>query len=255
MNRLFLLLGLAAFGAGCGTNCPAPSLRVYWTPGASGPVAGFSVPGLAAAGFSPQLDCTAAGLDASAPIATSPRIEVRVNDVPVTCSYPDPCVGSDWQCSTGGVDIGAYPVVGGANKVEIFGYDGSGNLKYYGRDDIADACGFVVTGVVSDGQPGPLGIDYAFTDSAACQPGSSIDWDLRAGLATPFDTGSVACGGVNPFDVYGGANVPAGVYTLANVAEVVGATSYHAYCSAAPFVHAGPETVLVDMAPSNATCF
>ena len=40
-----------------------------------------------------------------------------------------------------------------------------------------------------------------------------------------------------------------------NVAEVVGSTSYHAFCSSTPFVHAGPENLLVNMAPSTGACF
>ncbi len=253
MNRLFVLLGLAAFGAGCGTYSSAPcmpnSLTVYWAPGATGPVAGFSVPGLLAAGFPSQLDCAGAGIA---------RIEVDVNGVPVNCSG-GVCVGADWACGspgTGGMQTAGYPLQGGDNVVDVFGFDAGGNQKYAGEVHVYATCGGdPVVGVVSSGVAGPLSIDYAFTDSSPCQPGSSIDWDLRSGLSAPFDTGSIACGTTNPFDVYRGAAVPAGVYTLVNVAELVGTTSYHAYCSATPFVHAGPESVLVDMAPSNATCF
>ena len=253
MNRLFLLLGLAAFGAGCGTYSSVPcvpnSLTVYWAPGATGPVAGFSVPGLLAAGFPSQLDCAGAGIA---------RIEVDVNGVPVNCSG-GVCVGADWACDypgTGGLQTAGYPVQGGDNVVDVFGFDASGNQKYAGRVHLYADCGAdPVVGVVSSGVAGPLSIDYAFTDSVSCQPSSYIAWDLRAGLSAPFDSGSVLCGRVNPFDVYGGANVPAGVYTLAGVQEEVGTSVYHALCSSTPFVHAGPENLVVDLPPSAVACF
>src|SRR5512143_1987506 len=120
MNRLLVVLGLAVFGAGCGTDCPTPALRVYWTPGATGPVAGFTVPGLVANGFAPQLDCATVGL-----AAAGARVELRVNDQPIDCAYPDPCVGRDWACETGGVDVVGGPVTRDGDKVEVFAWDGA----------------------------------------------------------------------------------------------------------------------------------
>lgn len=247
MNRLLLLLTIAAAGAGCGgrTVCNTPSIRVYWTPGSTPPVAGFSVPGLFAAGFPTELTCAEAGVAV---------VQIFVNGVAVSAGST-----YDWPCTTGGVDLGGYPLGSGTNTVEIYGLDApGGNLKYYGRTDVPGSCNMVVDGVISNGVAGPLGINYAFVGgSASCQSGSSIVWDLRSGGASgpAFDSGSIACGTTDPFDVYGGANVPAGVYTLVNVAEVVGSTSYHAYCSTTPFVHAGPESLLVDMPASTATCY
>jgi hypothetical protein len=233
MTRAFLLLPLAALASGCySSSSRYCDVSVYWTPGPP-PNGGFQVPGLVAAGFPPQLDCSAAGVS---------TIQVFVNNVP----------SSNWPCTTNGVTISLRE---GTNSVQIDGYDSLGNLKYSSGPVGVNACLDGAVGIFSQGVDDTLGIDYAFTDAANCQAGSQITWDLRSGLATPFDAGSIACGGPNPFLVNGGAAVPAGVYTLVNVAEVVGTTSYHAYCNATPVVHAGPETLLVDMAPSDATCF
>ena len=235
MTRAFLLLPLAALVSGCYSSSPCYGgyLNAYWTPGPP-PNGGFVVPGLVAAGFPAQLDCATAG------VAT---VEFFVNGVH----------DSTWPCTTGGVSVSIAS--GGTYSVQVDGYDSVGNLKYSSGPVAVDACGDTNVGVFPQGVGGTLGIDYAFTDLAACQAGSQITWDLRSGLATPFDGGSIACGGTNPFLVNGGAAVPAGVYTLVNVAEVVGTTSFHAYCNATPVVHAGPESLLVDMAPSTGTCF
>lgn len=231
------------------------TLRVYWTPGMTGPVAGFTVPGLAAAGFPPQLDCPAAGLS-----LPGSRVEVRVNGVTLSCRYPDPCVGTDWQCPTGGVQVtGGYPLQPVSNMVEIFGYSdapSAQSMTYYGRLDQPASCGLTTVGVVSAGLAGTLGMAYAFTPFANCHPATNISWDLRAGTAggAVYDTGSVACGSTNPFEVTGGLQVPAGVYTLVNVAERDASTSWHAFCSTTPFVHAGDEILQVDLPASTATC-
>jgi hypothetical protein len=262
MNRHLLLLAAAVLGAGCGSrDCPAQALRIYWTPGATGPTAGFSVPGLVAAGFPAQMGCAAAGLDNPTFSATGPRVEVRINDVQVACRYPDPCVGTDWACTTDGIEVVGYPLQAGGNKVEVFGYSGlpsSSTMTFYGGVEQPAGCDLTTIGVVSGGLAGPLGIDYVFVPTANCHSATSrIDWELRSGVATGpvFDTGSVLCGGTNPFLVYGGADVPAGVYTLTNVAELDATVSYHAYCSSSPLIHAGGETLLVDMPLSGASCF
>ncbi|HSB19953.1 MAG TPA: hypothetical protein VLD85_08105 [Anaeromyxobacteraceae bacterium] len=253
MTRAFLLLPLAALVSGCYSSgyssgpCYPGYLNVYWTPGPS-PNAGFEVPGLVAAGFPAELGCAAAGVTG---------VQVFVGGQIAPCSGGGGfCVDANtWVCGTGGVSVAI--TAGGTYSVQVDAYDSQGNLKYTSGPVAASAsdCGDSAVGVFSQGVDGTLGIDYAFTDLAACQAGSQITWDLRSGLATPFDGGSIVCGGTNPFLVNGGAAVPAGVYTLVNVAEVVGTTSFHAYCNATPVVHAGPESLLVDMAPSTGTCF
>jgi len=234
MTRAFLLLPLAALASACYSSSPCYGgyLNVYWTPGPP-PTAGFVVPGLAAAGFPPQLDCATAGVT---------TVEFFVNGVH----------DSTWPCNTGGVSVSIAS--GGTYSVQVDGYDSLNNLKYSSGAVAVDACGDTNVGVFPQGVAGTLGIDYAFVPAASCQAGSDIVWDLRSGLSAAFDSGSIACGGTNPFLVAGGAQVPAGVYTLLNVAEVVGTTSYHAFCGA-PFPHAGPETLVVDMPAPTGTCF
>ncbi len=247
MTRAFLLLPLAALAAGCYSSnpCYAPFLNVYWTPGAA-PNGGFQVPGLTAAGFPAQLGCVDAGVDA---------IEVTVGGVLWPCE-PGYCASGAnagrWRCSVGGVSVPLN--VGGTYDVTVDAFDSSGNLKYSSPVVLAGAsdCGDSAVGVFSQGVAGTLGIDYAFVPAASCQPGSVIEWDLFSGT-TPFDLDSIACGGTNPFLMNGGAAVPAGVYTLDRIAEVVGTTSFHAFCGA-PFPHAGPETLLVDMPTPTGTC-
>jgi hypothetical protein len=236
MTRAFLLLPLAALASGCYSSSPCYSgyLNAYWTPGPP-PTAGFVVPGLVAAGFPAQLDCATAGVT---------TVEFFVNGVH----------DSTWPCTTGGVSVAIAS--GGNYSVQVDGYDSVGNLKYSSGPVAVSAsgCGDTNVGVFPQGVDGTLGIDYAFVPAASCQAGSDIVWDLRSGLSTAFDSGSIVCGGTNPFLVAGGAQVPAGVYTLLNVAEVVGTTSFHAFCGA-PFPHAGPETLVVDMPAPTATCF
>lgn len=252
MTRAFLLLPLAALASGCYSSSYSPgpcypgNLNVYWTPGAA-PNAGFRVPGLVAAGFPSELGCAAAGVAG---------VQVFVGGTIAPCSGGGFCIDANtWLCTTGGVSV-AIPS-GGTYDVQVDAYDANGNLKYSSGPVAAAAsgCGDTSVGIFPQGVAGTLGIDYAFTDAASCQAGSQIVWDLRSGLSTAFDTGSIACGGTNPFLTNGGAAVPAGVYTLVNVAEVVGTTSFHAYCNSTPVVHAGPESLLVDMAPSTQTCF
>jgi hypothetical protein len=248
MTRVSLLLPLAALAAGCYSSnpCYAPFLNVYWTPGAA-PNGGFQVPGLVAAGFPQQLGCTDAGVDS---------VQVFVGGIIVPCTGGGGfCVDSStWLCSTGGVSV---PLdIGGTYDVQVDAYDANANLKYSSGVVLAGAsdCGDSAVGVFPQGRPGTLDIDYAFVPPANCQAGSTIDWDLRSGLSAPFDTGSIACGTTNPFRVNGGVSLPAGVYTLDSIAEVAGGTSIHAFCGA-PFPHAGPETLIVDMPFSTATCF
>jgi hypothetical protein len=238
MNRAFLLSSLAALASGCYNHpCYTPYLNVYWRPGPP-PNAGFVVPGLVAAGFPAELDCAEAG------VATVKFFVNGVHD-------------STWPCTTGGVSIALGS--GGTYDVQIDGYDASGNNLMYTSGPIAiraSGCGDTSVGIFPDGVDGTLGIDYAFVPPANCQPGSQIVWDLRSGTSAAFDTGAVTCGTTNPFLVFGGGAVPAGVYTLVDVAEVVGSSpAFHVACSSTPFVHAGPETLLVDMPAPTATCF
>jgi hypothetical protein len=245
MTRSLLLLPLAALAAGCqsSSRCDPPFLNVYWTPGQV-PNGGFQVPGLVAAGFPNQLDCAVAGVDG---------VQVRIGGVIASCSG-GLCLDPDtWLCGTRGVSV---PIPGGgAYDVRIDAVDASGNPKYTSGIVVAEAssCGGSAVGVFSQGIAGALGIDYAFTDTANCQPGSNIVWDLRAGLSTPFDTGSIACGTTNPFQVNGGLDVPAGVYTLDSITEVAGTSVSHALCLST-FVHAGPETLPVELPVPTATC-
>lgn len=237
MTRAFLLLPLALLASGCYSSSPCYGgyLNVYWTPGPP-PTGGFVVPGLAAAGFPAQMDCATAGVS---------TVEFFVNGVH----------DSTWPCTTGGVSVSIAS--GGTYSVQVDGYDSLNNLKYSSGAVAVDACGDTSVGVFPQGVAGTLGIDYAFVPAASCQAGSQIAWDLRSGLASGgvFDSGSILCGTTNPFLMNGGAAVPAGVYTLLNVAEVVGTTSYHAFCSTTPFVHAGQEVLTVDMPLSTGTCF
>jgi hypothetical protein len=245
MRRALLLLPLAALGAGCQASspCDAPFLNVYWTPGHV-PNGGFQVPGLIAAGLPNQLDCAVAGVDG---------VQVRIGGVVVPCSG-GLCLDPDtWLCSTRGVSV---PIsAGGTYDVRIDALDANGNLKYTSGIVVAEAtkCGGSAVGVFSQGIAGTLGIDYTFTDTATCQPGSNIVWDLRTGLSTPFDTGSIACGTTNPFLVNGGLAVPAGVYTLDSITEVSGTSVSHALCLST-FVHAGAETLPVELPVPTATC-
>jgi hypothetical protein len=248
MTRAYLLVPLAALAAGCYSSnpCYAPYLNVYWTPGAA-PNGGFQVPGLPAPGLPAQLGCTDAGVDA---------VEVTVGGLFQPCE-PGSCgTGANagrWRCGVGGVSVPLN--VGGTYDVTVDAFDSSGNLKYSSPVVAAGAsdCNDSAVGIFSQGVAGTLGIDYLFVPAANCQAGSQIEWDLFSGTSTPFDSGSIACGTTNPFLVNGGFAVPAGVYTLDRVAEMVGVTSIHAFCGA-PFPHAGPETLIVDMPASTGTC-
>lgn len=255
MNR-FLLLPAAALltATGCVSNdgrvdCFPPNLNVYWTPGPP-PTGGFQVPGLVAAGYPAELDCADAGV-------VSVQVFVHGSIVPCVGGAANCVDANSWRCTVGGVSV---PIAsGGTYSVEVDGFGSTGNLKYVSTDSIgAFSCGDTAAGVFPQGLSGTLGIDYAFIPAANCQPGSDIVWDLRRGLSTAFDTNSIACGTTNPFDVYGGFDVLAGVYTLDSIAEVVGTTSYHALCSYT-FVHAGDESgsaaLIVNMPLPTATCF
>lgn len=251
MNRVFLLSTLAAALVGCygskQVTCDPPELHIYWTPGPP-PNGGFTVPGLVAAGFPSSLGCTDAGVTG---------VQLTVGGVLQPCTTAGFCVDiNTWRCDTGGLTV---PLGSGGNySVAIDAFDAAGNLKYTSFDNVpVPGCNVSAVGIFTLGVPGTIGLDYAFTPAANCQPASDITWDLRSGFATPFDSGSIACGFTNPFTVNGGAAVPAGVYTLANVAEVAGSpsVSFHAFCSSTPFVHAGPETLIVDMPASTQTCF
>jgi len=269
MNRAFLLPTIAAFASGCVITtadtvppfCDAPVLNLYWTPSPSPPQGGFQVPGLPVPGWPAQLDCTQAGV-ASAQIFVGGQIMqctggstfcVDVNTW--RCEFP---VGSAIE---GGLSV---PVTsGGTYAVRIDGYDPSGNLKYTTGDQsvgVAD-CGDTSVGIFPQGVAGTLALDYAFTPPANCASGSNIEWTLtRGGLL--LEDAATPCGGPNPFALVGGALLPAGVYRLDRVAEVVPGTpplSVHAICSNTPsnqaFVHAGPEVVPVDLPVSTQFCF
>jgi hypothetical protein len=259
MKRALLLPTLAAALAGCYVSnhdgnvqppCNAPNLHLYWTPGPA-PNGGFVVPGLVAAGFPSSLNCTDAGVAG---------VQLTVGGVIQTCTAAGFCVDvNTWKCSTAGLTVPLN--TGGTYQVQVNALDAAGNLKYQSFDNVSVAvCNDTAAGVFPAGVGGALGFDYAFVSGAAnCQTSSQIVWDLRSGLTAPYDTGSIACGSTNPFPVKGGALVPAGVYTLVNMAEVVGTASFHAFCSSTPFVHAGPESgalsLLVDMPVSTTTCF
>jgi hypothetical protein len=261
MKRALLLPTLAAALAGCYVSnhdnfpppCNLPVLHIYWTPGPA-PNGGFVVPGLVAAGFPSSLNCTDAGVAG---------VQLTVGGVLQGCSSAGFCVDANtWKCSTGGLSIDLGPGGGGNYSVRLDALDAAGNLKYQSFDNVlAASCNQTATGIFPAGLGGALGFDYAFVPTANCDArGSTIEWDLRSGLSTPYDVGSIPCGQTNPFPVKGGALVLAGVYTLVNMAEVVGGTqSIHAFCSSTPFVHAGPESgalsLLVDMPVSTTTCF
>lgn len=245
MTRAFVLLPLAALAAGCQSPapCEAPLLNVYWTPGSAAD-GGFQVPGLIAAGFPAQLGCAAAGVDG---------VRLRFGGVIAPCSG-GVCLDPDtWLCSARGVSI---PIsAGGTHDVQVDAFDAGGNLKYTSGTVAAAAsnCGVSAVGVLSQGVAGTLGIDYAFADTATCQTGSDVVWDLRSGLATPFDAGSIACGTTNPFPVKGGLAIPAGVYTFDSITEAAGPSVFHALCLTT-FVHAGAETFTADLPARTATC-
>ncbi len=245
MTRAYLLLPLAALVAGCQSSgsCDPAFLKVYWTP-ATTPSGGFEAPGLVAAGFPARLDCAAAGVDG---------VQVRVGGVVAACSG-GLCLDPDtWLCNTRGVSI---PITaGGAYDLQVDAVDTSGNIKYTSGvvTATASSCGDSAVGVSSQAIAGTIGIEYTFTDTASCQPGSDIAWDLRSGLSTAFDAGAVACGTTNPFPVNGGLAVPPGVYTFATITEVAGASVFHALCLPA-FVHAGSETLAIDLPPPTGTC-
>ncbi len=244
MTRVRILLPIAALVAGCqssSTPCQA-FLNVYWAQGPA-PGGGFQVPGLAAAGFPDRLGCTAAAVDG---------VQVRINGTIAPCSGGVCLDPQTWLCLAKGISI---PISGGGTyQVQVDAFDATGVHKYTGAVSASAAsCADNSVSVLSQGIAGSLGVDYAFSDTSTCQTGSDIAWDLRQGLATPFDTGSVPCGTANPFLVNGGLDFPAGVYTFESVAEVVGASAVHALCLTT-FVHAGSETLLLELPAATPNC-
>ena len=220
--------------------------------------------GLAAAGLPAQLGCAQAGVVGVRVFAGTPLIIVP-------CGGAGNCLdASTWRCDlvTGGVRV---PVpTAGTYDVQIDGFDAAGlslpvpAAKYSsGPQAVAVAgCGDTLAGLFPLGLSGVLALDYSFTDTAFCAAGSQIQWDLYRGAAL-VEQGAIACGnapGQNPFLVLGGADLPAGVYTLTRVAEVTpGGTSVHALCSYPSIVHAGDETVggvapFLDLPPATLAC-
>jgi hypothetical protein len=245
MTRASVLLPLAVLAAGCQSSldpCDPTLLKVYWTPGS--PNAGFQVPGLVAAGLPAQLGCAAAGVDG---------VQLRVGGSLIPCSG-GVCLGPNtWLCSARGLSIPLSD--GGTYEVQAEAFDLAGNLKYTSGPvaAVASRCGVSEVGVFSQGVAGTLGIDYTFADATNCQqPASDIVWDLRSGLSTPFDAGSIPCGTTNPFLVSGGLSVEPGVYTLDAITEE--STSVrHALCLTT-FVHAGSDTLAVALPVPTQTC-
>lgn len=289
MNRALLVpFAAATLMAGCvqHSNCTAPDLVVYWdacnATGCKPPQAGFVVPGLVAAGFSPQLDCVEAGVDG---------VQVFVSNQIVPCPASSQCVDANtWACSTGGLTV---PVVGaGTYTVEVLGFDPAGQLKYRSGVDAVgvNGCGATSFGSFSNGLPGPMGLGYSLAALAAptgtncatapgsdgtflwfqvTAPNGDVD-EVGRDSAAPF---TETCGTVNPIPLFPATNgqpvsMPAGVYRLDRIEEVVRSPgppvetrSFRSDCAAQSLVHAGPEllstqAVTVNVPPATAlTCW
>lgn len=270
---------------------PAPcstDVIVYWdacnSAGCQPPQAGFVVPGLTAAnGFSfPQLDCVMAGVDS---------VQVFVSGTLVPCSGAGNCFdASTWRCGIGGLSV---PVLGsGTYTVQVKGFDPTGAQKFQSQVDPVNvaACGTTTFGSYSSGLPGPMGLGYTLAALAAptgpncataagsdgtfmwftvtAPDGTTVDEVGRNSAASAF---SVPCGSLNPIPLFPAGNgqpatMPAGVYRLSRIEEVVRfpnltTQTFRAHCSAWSLVHAGPEllasqavTVNVPLA-TTATCW
>jgi hypothetical protein len=280
---LFLVATLAAAAAagctsGSSRSCSTQSLLVYWRP-VAGSNAGFHTPDLPTAGFPARLDCDQAGVD---------NVDVIVGGVSQACGTY--CRNGHWMCdlSTGGLEVPLSPGLG--YPLQVKGYDAAGNLKYetstLGFDIVSCQAAPTVVDAVPAGVSGPLGLDYAFTDTSSCASGGngSFMWfDLRdsAGVlvdqrdrnsANPyvFRCGDGTGGSVNPIPILGGTSLPAGVYQLLGMEEVVDngdgtSSSFHGSCTGTTpaylpraYVHAGPDSFPVDLPllPSGVlTCF
>jgi len=273
MNRALVLLPMAAIASGCYVSpaCDPPTLAVVWSPARSAS-AGFTLPGLAAG---TTLSCGDAGVSS---------VELSVSGQVIACpgGFGYGCIGTDWPCGIGAVEIDIAG--GGTYPVSVSAFDSAGNLKYaVDTSASASACSANAISVQPAGRPGTLSLSYTL-DGANCAPNpgnigtyqGTFMWytlDDSVGRYDPPVGGpnrSFSCGGTNPIPLAGGAVVPAGVYYLRmeEVAEgSTGAVSYHGLwtsvggnqCAELPIYHAGPSDVaavnLTMLPPAIATCF